>query len=139
MVAWRTQGNAACGGVTLEIAPGIGSYPGGVKSFLWYSAQRLLLLLAVGGLAYAVGMRGLLLIAAAFLGSGVLSLFVLRGSRDAFGRSIGGFFRRLNDRIDAASRAEDPVESDAGVGVQPAEQQVDAEVVEPEHAQADDR
>lgn len=111
-----------------------------MKPFLWYSLLRLLLLLAVGALGYAVGMRGLLLITAAFLGSGVMSYFLLSRSRTEFGGSVGGFFRRLNDRIDSAARAEDPVDvSDAGVGVQPAEQQVHAEVVEPEHAKADDR
>lgn len=107
-----------------------------VKHFLVYSALRLLLLVAVGGLAYAVGMRGLLLLIVAFLGSGVLSFFVLRGPRTQFGTDVRGVFQRINDRIDAAARAEDievVTASQPGVGMEPAEQQVDAEVVEPEH------
>ncbi len=78
-----------------------------MKHFLVYTGARLGLLVVVGGLAFAVGMRGLLLLLVAFLGSGLLSLFVLRGSRAKFGTDVGGFFRRINDRIDEASRKED--------------------------------
>ena len=85
----------------------IATYPGGVKHFLLYTGARLGLLLVVGGLAYAVGMRGFLLLVAAFIGSGVVSFFVLRGPRSELGSDVGGFFRRINDRIDEASRKED--------------------------------
>lgn len=106
-----------------------------------YSTLRLLLLVVVGGLAYAAGMRGLLLLIAAFLGSGLLSFFVLRGPRTQFGTDIRGVFKRIDDRIDAATRAEDAEVlarsqagvSQAGVGMKPTEEQVDPEVVEPEH------
>ena len=107
------------------------------------------MLIVVGGAAYAAGMRGFLLILVAFVGSGVMSFFVLRGPRTQLGNDVGGFFKRINDRIDAATTAEDadPVApapdgvdltsakspSEPGVRVQPAELQVDAEVVEPEH------
>lgn len=109
-----------------------------MTQFLKYSALRLLILVAVGGLAFAVGMRGMLLLVVAFVGSGVVSIFALRGSRAQFGSAVGGFFARINDRIDAATRAEDfdPIPaapSEAGVGMQSAEQQVHPEVVEPEH------
>ena len=125
------------------------TYPVRVKHFLLYSSLRLLMLIVVGGAAYAAGMRGFLLILVAFVGSGVMSFFVLRGPRTQLGNDVGGFFKRINDRIDAATNAEDadPVAptpdgvdltsakstSEPGVRVQPAEQQVDAEVVEPEH------
>lgn len=89
------------------------AYPGRVLAFLRYSGLRIALLVAVGGLAYAVGMRGLLLLLVAFLGSGLLSVFVLRGSRDQLGSNVGGVFQRMNDRIDAATRAEDEVESES--------------------------
>ncbi len=83
-----------------------------MKHFLVYTGARLGLLLVVGALAYAVGMRGFLLVVAAFLGSGLVSFFALRGPRGQFGSDVGGFFRRINDRIDEASRKEDaPVES----------------------------
>ena len=106
-----------------------------MKHFLLYSLLRLLMLISVGGLAYALGMRGLLLIVVAFVVSGLLSLFVLRGPRGQLGDDVGGFFSRINARIDAATAAEDaPVgDSEPGVGVQTAQQQVDADVVEPEH------
>lgn len=78
-----------------------------MKSALLYTLLRLLLLVTVGGLAYAAGMRGLLLIVVAFVVSGLIAVFVLRGPRSDFSGSITGFFSRLNARIDAAARAED--------------------------------
>lgn len=68
---------------------------------------RLLLLLAFGGLAYAAGMRGFLLLLVAFLGSGIMSYFVLSRVRGKAGQQVGGFFGKINSRIDAATRAED--------------------------------
>ena len=61
------------------------------------------MLIVVGGAAYAAGMRGFLLILVAFVGSGVMSFFVLRGPRTQLGNDVGGFFKRINDRIDAAT------------------------------------
>ncbi len=104
-----------------------------VKHFLLYSSLRLLLLVVVGGLFYALGARGMTLILLAFLVSGIMSFFVLRGPRTELGSDMNGFFARINARIDAASAAEDAPASDPGVRVKPAEQQVDPEVVEPEH------
>ncbi|MFN8125423.1 MAG: DUF4229 domain-containing protein [Candidatus Nanopelagicales bacterium] len=109
-----------------------------MKHFLVYSSLRLLVLLAVGGLAFAVGLRGWVLLVVAFVGSGALSIFVLSGPRNRLGGDVGGVFHRINERIDAATRAEDDevVDLEPGVGVQTAEQQVDSEVVEPEHHKA---
>ncbi len=83
------------------------SYPVCVKHFLVYSGLRLLVLLAVGGLAFAVGLRGWVLLVVAFVGSGALSIFVLSNPRNKLGADVGGVFHRINDRIDAATRAED--------------------------------
>jgi cytochrome c biogenesis protein CcdA len=76
-------------------------------SVLTYSLLRLLLLVACGGLIYALGLRGPVLLIVAFVASGVLSFFVLRDSRVRAGASITRVFGRLNDRIDEAARAED--------------------------------
>lgn len=125
------------------------TYPGSVKHFLLYSFLRLLILIVVGGAAYAAGMRGFLLILVAFVGSGIMSVFVLRGPRSQLSNDVGGFFKRINDRIDSATTAEDvppapprtadngpqspSPASQSGVRMESAEEQVDSEVVEPEH------
>lgn len=51
--------------------------------------------------------RGLTALAAALLASGLVSLFLLNRHRDAMSSSVTGFFGRLNERIDRATRAED--------------------------------
>jgi hypothetical protein len=94
-------------------------------AIVYYSLLRLLLLVSFGGLAYAVGMRGPLLLIAAFVGSGIVSYFALRRPRAQVGDEVGGFFHRMNARIDAAARAEDDDEL-----VEPVEA-VDAEPVDP--------
>ena len=74
---------------------------------LVYTAARLGLLLLVGLPLYLAGARGLLLLVGAFLISGLLSFILLDGTRARFSDSVSGFFGRINDRIDAAARAED--------------------------------
>lgn len=76
-------------------------------AFIRYTTLRLAMLLLIGGIAYLIGLRGLLLAVIAFVGSGIISLFVLDRQRDAMGESIGGFFKAINSRIDADSRKED--------------------------------
>lgn len=78
-----------------------------MKPLLSYSLLRVLLLLVVGGFAFAIGMRGLLLLVVAFVGSGVLSFFVLRNQRLQLGQRVGGVFQGINARIDSAAAAED--------------------------------
>lgn len=90
-------------------------------SLLYYTLLRILMLVSVGGLAYAFGMRGFLLLVVAFVGSGIISYFVLDRIRNNAGQQLGGFFHRINDRIDAATRAEDDDE----------DEQVDATTPEP--------
>jgi hypothetical protein len=56
---------------------------------------------------YLAGMRGLLLLAFGLLVSGLLSLVLLHPIRARMGGRVSGFFARMNDRIDEATRAED--------------------------------
>ena len=72
-----------------------------------YTAARVGLFFAVLVPMYLAGMRGMLLLIVAFLGSGALSLVLLDGVRSRFSGRMSGYFRRLNDRIDDAARAED--------------------------------
>lgn len=86
-----------------------------MKAFLTYSFLRLLLLLGVGAGLYLItlplgGMPPVLLLLAAFIGSGILSYGLLGRPRGEFGTSLSGFFGRINQRIDAATTAEDAPE-----------------------------
>ncbi len=76
-------------------------------AFLRYSTLRFVVLLVVGGVCYLAGLRGFALLLVAFIGSGVMSLFVLNRQRDALGASVGGLVSHINARIDASARAED--------------------------------
>lgn len=78
-----------------------------MMAFIRYSTLRLAMLLVIGGIVYLVGLRGVALAVVAFLASGIVSLFVLDGQRDAMGESISGFLKSVNARIDADSRKED--------------------------------
>jgi hypothetical protein len=51
--------------------------------------------------------RGLLAVALALLISAFLSIIFLSRQRDAMSESMFGFFRRLNERIDASAAKED--------------------------------
>lgn len=50
---------------------------------------------------------------AAIVMSGAISVIVLDRSRGEAGQAVGGFFRRMNARIDASSRAEDEADDRA--------------------------
>jgi hypothetical protein len=76
-------------------------------AILIYTGLRLLLLVAVIGLFHALGMRGILLFVAGFAVSAVLSYFVLSAPRDSMAQKMSGFFGRLKNRIDSATRGED--------------------------------
>lgn len=91
------------------------TYPGTVNSgraFLVYSALRLVLLLAVGGLLYLTGARGLLLVLLAFVVSGALSLVWLDRPRSQMSVGVGRAIGRVNSRIDEAAAAEDDMGGD---------------------------
>ncbi len=76
-------------------------------SVLVYTAARLALFAVVVGLLYLVGLRSYLLLVVALLVSGAVSLVLLNHQRDAMSSSVSGAFRRINDKIDASTRAED--------------------------------
>lgn len=63
-----------------------------------YAVLRLLVLVAVGGALYVLGMRGWSLAFAAVLVSGIISLFLLRKQRNdvavVLERTVGGWRRR---------------------------------------------
>lgn len=74
-----------------------------------YSVLRLALFGATLALLSAV-MRGasfVLVLAVATLVSGVLSYFLLSGSREQMARAVAGRMTRLNQRLDAGAAAED--------------------------------
>ena len=52
-------------------------------------------------------LRGLWALVLAVLVSGAISFFLLNRQRDAMSGVVAGFFGRINDRIDASTRAED--------------------------------
>lgn len=80
-------------------------------AFIRYSTLRLAMLILVGGIAYLLVLRDVILSIVALVGSGIISLFVLDRQRDAMGESVGGLVSRINARIDANSRKEDVDES----------------------------
>lgn len=78
-----------------------------------YSVARLVLFLAALGLLYLLGARSFLLVAAALVLSGVVSYYLLRPARVAMGARFAERWRRLNRRIDASARVEDPEDRDS--------------------------
>ncbi len=80
----------------------------GAASIALYTVMRLGLFVAVWLLLQLITpLRGLWAVVVAILASGVISLFLLGRQRAAMSAVVGGFFGRINDRIDAASRGED--------------------------------
>ncbi len=74
---------------------------------LTYTTWRIAIFVVTLVVLYLVGLRDVWLLVLAFLISGVVSIFVLNRRRQ---QAVGGFtsvFRRMNDRIDASTRAED--------------------------------
>ena len=72
-----------------------------------YTMLRIAMLVAVGGVLYLVGVRGVWLILFAFLISGVVSAVALRTPREGAVLGFTSAYRGINARIDASSRAED--------------------------------
>ena len=87
---------------TVTEAPSFGRHP-----VLVYTLQRLGVLLAVAAVLYLVGLRDVWLILFAFLISGVISAFALKGSREGASYGITGAVSRVNQRIEDSARAED--------------------------------
>jgi hypothetical protein len=73
-----------------------------------YTTMRLLVFIAVWLLLQLLTpLRGLWALVLALLVSGAISFFLLNRQRDAMSGVVAGFFGRINDRIDASTRAED--------------------------------
>lgn len=105
------------------------------RAFFVYTGLRIALLLAVGGLLYLVGARGILLLVLAFVISGALSLVWLDRPRAQMSEGVGRAIGRVNDRIDEAAAAEDaPLEQDADA---PPEQEADGRLEQEADAETD--
>jgi Flp pilus assembly pilin Flp len=81
-----------------------------VNPFISYTLARFGLLAITLGLGYLIGLRGPVLIIVGFLGSGLLSLFLLNGQRSQLGGRISGYFTRINQKLEANTRKEDAEE-----------------------------
>ena len=72
-----------------------------------FTVLRAALLFVALGICYALGARGILLLLLAFLTSGLASFIFLVPQRDRVGRSVGGYFSKMNSRIEQGARSED--------------------------------
>ena len=91
----------------------------------WYTLLRLAMLVGVWFLLeWLTPVRGIWAIVAAFLISGAVSLLALNRQRDEVSVGVAGFFRRMNERIEASTRAED-FDDDEAEGQQDTEDEQD--------------
>lgn len=90
----------------MSVASG-GSEPGGARAVLVYNLLRLGLLAACLVVGYLAGLRGLYLVAAAFLVSGVVSWFALKNQRINMGAAIERTVERGRARAAARTATED--------------------------------
>ncbi|MDA2987287.1 MAG: DUF4229 domain-containing protein [Candidatus Nanopelagicales bacterium] len=82
--------------------------PATVRALAVYTILRVALFAVVWGVIwFLTPLDAVWSAAAAILISGAISLVLLDRQRGRVGAAAGGFFSRLNARIDAASRAED--------------------------------
>jgi len=72
-----------------------------------YTISRLGLLGLCLALGFLVHLRGIILLVAAFLGSGLLSFVLLNKQRSAMGEKIGSALSSVNEKIEANTRKED--------------------------------
>lgn len=78
-----------------------------MRTFWVYTGARFLILVAAGGLLWLAGARGVLLIVLAFLVSMLVSYWALAGMRERLAAGVQARAERINERIEAANRAED--------------------------------
>jgi len=78
-----------------------------MKPTLIYTLSRLGLLALCLGIGYLASLRGIILLVAAFLGSGLLSFVLLTKQRTAMGEKIGGALTSVSDKLEANTRKED--------------------------------
>ena len=102
--------------------------PGGSKALAIavYTILRIALFAAVWlTFELLTPISGVWAIVAAILISGAISIVVLDRQRDRVGAIAAGFFRGINERIEASARAEDiddePAPGGSGEGEQPAQ------------------
>ncbi|HEX3707112.1 MAG TPA: DUF4229 domain-containing protein [Mycobacteriales bacterium] len=81
----------------------------GAKAVLVYNLLRLGLLAACAALGYLVGLRGLYLVAVAFLASGVISWFALKRQRISMGAAIERTVERGRGKMAERTAAEDAI------------------------------
>ncbi len=70
-------------------------------ALLKYTLLRLALLAVTAGVFYLVGLRDWVLLFAAFLVSGVISIFVLNRARNEVSTSIASRQQRINQRMNS--------------------------------------
>jgi hypothetical protein len=99
------------GGVSVEPRR---STPSGAASIALYTAMRVGVFIGVWLLLQLLSpLRGLWAVVIAIVVSGLISVFLLNRQRAAMSAVVGGFFGRINERIDAASQAEDDRDEEA--------------------------
>jgi Mn2+/Fe2+ NRAMP family transporter len=93
-----------------------------MRTTLAYTTARILLLVVSMILLYLVGARGLLLLALAFVVSGIASFVMLSKQRDIMSGALAGRIRNgrsraadLRARLEEGARAEDEAEDDLAV------------------------
>ena len=70
-------------------------------ALLKYTLLRLALLAVTAGVFYLVGLRDWVLLFAAFLVSGIISIFVLNRARNEVSTSIASRQERINQRMES--------------------------------------
>lgn len=75
-------------------------------ALLKYTLLRLALLAATAGVFYLIGLRDWVLLFAAFLVSGVISIFALNRARDEVSTSLAQRQQAINERLDASGAKE---------------------------------
>ena len=75
-------------------------------ALLKYTLLRLALLAATAGVFYLIGLRDWVLLFAAFLVSGVISIFALNRARDEVSTSLAQRQQTINERLDASAAGE---------------------------------
>lgn len=109
-------GTAPDTGIAPETGTAIGPVAGRGRRghpILVYTLARFGLLIIAGAVCYLAGARGILLIVLAFLISGLLSYVVLYRQRDNAGARMGGYFSRMNQKIEDSKSSEDNLYDDA--------------------------
>jgi len=77
------------------------------RSVVAYNLGRIGLFVGCAVLGYVAGLRGLLLLAAALLISGILSWFLLARQRAAMAEALGGAVARSRSKLASRTAAED--------------------------------